>query len=474
MRGAWTMSWSLSWTMGRCATSRRTSWSSGPATPRSSPPCRARGRGARVVVLEAVVEGAAGRQQPLLRRHLPLRPRRPRPPAAAADRGGRPLGRPGDHRTLRARPLPGRHRPRLPGPLRPGAVPHAHRALLRDGGVDEGARASAGSWWSTSCSTRPRSPPASATRSRPAARCGPPTRASASCTTCSRPSSGPASRVIYDAPAHELLMSGSTCRGVRVRQGDRFVDLPARAVVLACGGLRVQPGDAPPLPGRGLGPGQGAGHALQHGHDADAGPGRRGRAGRPLGRRPRLAPRRPRPRRRRAVAHRPDEPLLLSLLPARQPGGGALRRRGRGRGLAHLRQDRLGDPAAARAPGPGSSSTSARCTCSSPATAPASRSRPTRSTAWPPSWASRRARWPRRWRPTTRRAVGVRTPARARRVAADDFDPFHKDGLATSGAAAGQVELGAAPRPAALRRLRGDLRDHVHLRRAGDRHRRPG
>jgi tricarballylate dehydrogenase len=43
--------------------------------------------------------------------------------------------------------------------------------------------------------------------------------------------------VRYDAPAHELLMDGSTCTGVRIRRGDRFEDLRAPAVVLACGGF---------------------------------------------------------------------------------------------------------------------------------------------------------------------------------------------------------------------------------------------
>lgn len=48
-------------------------------------------------------------------------------------------------------------------------------------------------------------------------------------------------RVMYDAPAHELLMEGSTVVGVKVRQADRFVDLRAPAVVLACGGFESNP-----------------------------------------------------------------------------------------------------------------------------------------------------------------------------------------------------------------------------------------
>ena len=47
--------------------------------------------------------------------------------------------------------------------------------------------------------------------------------------------------VMYDAPAHELLMDGSTCRGVRVRERDRFVDVRAGATVLACGGFESNP-----------------------------------------------------------------------------------------------------------------------------------------------------------------------------------------------------------------------------------------
>jgi tricarballylate dehydrogenase len=48
-------------------------------------------------------------------------------------------------------------------------------------------------------------------------------------------------RVRYDAPVHELLMSGSTCEGVRVRAADHFADLRAPAVVLASGGFESNP-----------------------------------------------------------------------------------------------------------------------------------------------------------------------------------------------------------------------------------------
>lgn len=47
--------------------------------------------------------------------------------------------------------------------------------------------------------------------------------------------------VLYDAPAHELLMDGARCTGVRIRRPDRFVDIGAGAVVLACGGFESNP-----------------------------------------------------------------------------------------------------------------------------------------------------------------------------------------------------------------------------------------
>lgn len=46
--------------------------------------------------------------------------------------------------------------------------------------------------------------------------------------------------VAYEAPAHELIMSGSTAVGVRVRTADRFVDLHG-VVVLASGGFEASP-----------------------------------------------------------------------------------------------------------------------------------------------------------------------------------------------------------------------------------------
>ncbi len=139
-------------------------------------------------------------------------------------------------------------------------------------------------------------------------------------------------------------MSGSTCRGVRVRQGDGFLELPAQAVVLACGGFESNPELRLRYLGEGWDLVKVRGTRFNMGTMLDAGPGRRGGARRPLGRGPRLPPRRPRPRRGRPVADRSDEPLLLPVRPAGEPGRGALRRRGRGRGVADLRQDRLGDP----------------------------------------------------------------------------------------------------------------------------------
>ena len=47
--------------------------------------------------------------------------------------------------------------------------------------------------------------------------------------------------VRYDSPAQELLMAGSRCVGVRVRKGDGFEDVTAKAVVLASGGFESNP-----------------------------------------------------------------------------------------------------------------------------------------------------------------------------------------------------------------------------------------
>jgi tricarballylate dehydrogenase len=44
----------------------------------------------------------------------------------------------------------------------------------------------------------------------------------------------------HESPAHDLLMDGSTCRGVRVRRRDGFADYVGR-VVLACGGFESNP-----------------------------------------------------------------------------------------------------------------------------------------------------------------------------------------------------------------------------------------
>lgn len=46
--------------------------------------------------------------------------------------------------------------------------------------------------------------------------------------------------LIHDSPAHELIMDGSTCRGVRVRRADGFHDFLGR-VVLGSGGFESNP-----------------------------------------------------------------------------------------------------------------------------------------------------------------------------------------------------------------------------------------
>ncbi len=68
-----------------------------------------------------------------------------------------------------------------------------------------------------------------------------------------------------------------------------------------------------------------------------------------------------------------------------------------------------------------------------------------------------------RWTASTLPARRSRTYNAA--VGAGRFDPTVRDGLATKGLDAAEVELGAAPRHAAVRRVPGDRRHHVHLRR---------
>ena len=46
--------------------------------------------------------------------------------------------------------------------------------------------------------------------------------------------------IVHDSPAHELIMDGATCRGIRVRRADGFEDYHGR-VVLACGGFESNP-----------------------------------------------------------------------------------------------------------------------------------------------------------------------------------------------------------------------------------------
>ncbi len=47
--------------------------------------------------------------------------------------------------------------------------------------------------------------------------------------------------VLYDAPGHQLAMEGAHCVGVQIRHHDAFVDIAAKAVVLACGGFESNP-----------------------------------------------------------------------------------------------------------------------------------------------------------------------------------------------------------------------------------------
>ena len=54
-------------------------------------------------------------------------------------------------------------------------------------------------------------------------------------------------------------------------------------------------------------------------------------------------------------------------------------------------------------------------------------------------------------------------------VQSGDYNPTELDGKGTDGDRSSEVELGAADRLAAVSRIRGDLRDHVHVRRPEDR-----
>ena len=120
--------------------------------------------------------------------------------------------------------------------------------------------------------------------------------------------------VWYDSPAADLLTEGSTVVGVLVRQERQFDEVRG-AVVLACGGFRSQSRDAPPLPRSGLGPRQGTGHPLQHGHHARPGLVRRRPTGWPLGRLPCQSPGCSPSPRWGPASDRQAEPLLLSVLP---------------------------------------------------------------------------------------------------------------------------------------------------------------
>ena len=217
--------------------------------------------------------------------------------------------------------------------------------------------------------------------------------------------------------------------------------------------LRGRPGRARDVPGRRLGRGQGARHPATTPARCST---RDRRRCAPVRRLERLSQRRVG---RRCAGHRrprADEPAhapVVSARPRRQPRRRALPRRGRRLPQLHLRQVRR-----------------ARSS-SSPAASPSSSSTPDRAAA---------AQGRVRHRPASPArgetveeladALGI-DPAGSthgrgvqRRDHRRPFDPAVKDGKRTRARPA-EVELGHAARHAALPRLPGHLRDHLHLRR---------
>ena len=82
-----------------------------------------------------------------------------------------------------------------------------------------------------------------------------------------------------------------------------------------------------------------------------------------------------------------------------------------------------------------------------------------------------RASWPRRWGSTPSGFARTVREFNAA-IVPGAFDPAVKDGLRTEGLAVAEVQLGAGDRHAAVRRVPGDVRDHVHVRRPARRRRR--
>ena len=256
---------------------------------------------------------------------------------------------------------------------------------------------------------------------------------------------------------HDCAVEALERGAVTVRRPRRRARDAARARGRAGRGrLRVQPGAARRLPRPELGRGQGPRHAVQHGRGA-------------------AAPRSP---------------------PARsRTGTGAAATRSSG--TATRRRPAISSsPTASRASPIPSGSSSTPTASASSTRARTSATTPTPSTA-PRSCASRSGvahqvfdaqslpllrddrlrgagRHARRGRrcASSAEALGI-DPERFERTVADfnaaigpgEFDPAVKDGLRTHGLAVDEDQLGAGDRHAAVRRLPGDVRDHVHLRR---------
>ena len=146
--------------------------------------------------------------------------------------------------------------------------------------------------------------------------------------------------VLYETRVSSLIYDGERVSGVRAQHQGKPTEFRAKAVVLACGGFEANP----EMRTRYLGPGwelvQGARHALQRGRRAQDGARHRRGALRQLVGLPRdgLGPLRAGVRRRQR--RRPVPEAQLHLRAPDQLRGQALRGRGLGLPLVHLRQVR--------------------------------------------------------------------------------------------------------------------------------------
>ena len=218
----------------------------------------------------------------------------------------------------------------------------------------------------------------------------------------------------------------------------------------------IQPADARGAPRPELGRREGPRHPAQHGRGA-AGGARPRRAGlRALERLPRDPVGRGRaPTGDRELTNRYSRqsyPVAIVVNARRR----ALHRRGRGLPQLHLRQVRRGRCCASRRGSRRRSSTRTRCGCCARSTTrrPAPRApTPARSPSWPRRWAS------------TPSASSAPSRTSTRPIGPGDFDPTIKDGKGTRGIDPPKSNWALPRRAAAVHRVPGHLRDHLHLRR---------